>query len=118
MRSSQIQLSKKKNREIRTNFATLLADIKNPIEMHEFLESFLSDNEYLGLSKRLAILKLLAKGHSYESIQDALNVSSATISSTANFKNDKVLAKVIQKLEVDDWASDLAKKIISLFTRH
>jgi len=111
-------LSKKKDREIRTNFATLLADIKNPIEMHEFLESFLSDNEFLGLSKRIAIIKLLAKGLSYEQIQKNLNVSSATISSTANFKNDKVLAKIIQKLEVDDWAGELARKIISFFAHH
>lgn len=111
-----MQLSKKKDHEIKTNFATLLADIKNPIEMHEFLESFFSNTEYLGLSKRLAILKLLTKGYSYESIKNALNVSSATISSTADFKNDKVLAKIIQKLDADDWASDLAKKIIKFFS--
>ncbi len=116
MRSSQIPLSKKKDREIKTSFSTLLSDIKNPNEMIEFLESFLSDNEFLGLSKRLAIIKLLAKGHSYEDIQNNLNVSSATVSSTANFKNDKVLAKIIQKLEADDWASDLSKKIIKFFT--
>lgn len=115
MRCSQIQLNKAKDHKIKNNLATLLSDIKNPNEMREFLESFLSENEFIGLSKRITIIKLLAKGFSYEQIQKDLNVSSATVSSAASFEDDKVLAKIIQKFEVDDWASNLAKKIIKFY---
>ncbi len=116
MRNSQKKLSLKKEQEIKLSFSTLLADIKNPKEMNDFLDSFLTKGEFLGLSKRVAMIDLLAKGQSYEFIQKTLSVSSATVSSTANFKNDKVLAKVIEKLEIDEWAGELAKKIIKLFS--
>jgi len=112
MRSSQKKLNGQKEKEVKLDFATLLADIKNPNEMNEFLDSFLKETEFLGLSKRTAIIRLLSKGYPYEFIQKTLNVSSATVSSTTNFKNDKVLAKILQKFEIDDWAGKIAKKII------
>lgn len=116
MRNSQKKLDSQKEKEIKLGFATLLADIKNPNEMNEFLDSFLKETEFLGLSKRMAIIKLLSKGHPYELIQKTLNVSSATVSSTANFKNDKVLAKVLQKFETDEWAGKIARKIVSMLS--
>ncbi len=114
MRNSLKKLSKKKESEIKLDLATLLADIKNPLEMNEFLDSFLTETEFIGLSKRISIIKLLSKGDSYEEIQEKINVSSATISTTANFKNDKILEKVINKLNIDEWASKLAQKINKL----
>jgi uncharacterized protein YerC len=115
MRTSQKKLSSKEEKRIKLEFATLLTDIKNPNEMIEFLDSFLKENEFLGLSKRASVIRLLSKGCSYEMVQKTLNVSSATVSSIANFGNEKILAKIIQKFEVDDWAGRLAKKIIGFF---
>ncbi len=116
MRTSQKKLSSEEEKRIKLEFATLLADIKNPNEMSEFLDSFLKKNEFLGLSKRASVIKLLAKGYPYEVVQKSLNVSSATVSSIANFDNEKVLTKVLQKFEIDEWAGKLAKRIIKVFT--
>lgn len=115
MRNSLKKLDSEKEKEIKLNLATLLVDINQPIEMYQFLDSFLKETEFLGFSKRLEIIKLLSKGKSYEKIQEQLNVSSATISSTAEFKNEKILKIIIKKFEIDEWAEKIAKKIGRVF---
>ena len=115
MRSSQKKLSRAQEERVKLRLATLLADIRNPKEMQQFLESFLTESEHLALSKRISIIKKLSKGESYESIQQSLSVSSATISSTANFENEKVLSMIIEKLRIDEWAGNWAKKLLNIF---
>ncbi|MCB9812995.1 MAG: hypothetical protein H6772_01180 [Pseudomonadales bacterium] len=108
-------MSNQKEKEIKLILATLLADIKDPKEMYIFLDSFLKKNEYLALSKRIAILKYLAKGFSYKKIHKDLSVSSSTISAMTNFKNEKILSKILEKFDVDDWSARITKKIFNIF---
>lgn len=114
MRNSQAKLDKVQENQIKIDFATLLADIKNPKEMYQFLDSFFKEAEFLAFSKRIAIIRQLSKGHSYKKIQKLLKVSSATISSTADFKDEQLLSKILKKISIDEWAGKLAKKIIKI----
>lgn len=60
-----------------------LANIKSSEEAKEFLESFISNVEYIMLAKRLGIALMLKKGFSWEEIENTLKVSSATIMSVS-----------------------------------
>ena len=57
--------------------------------MKKFLKIFFSRNELLGFAKRLAIIKALQMGNSYEKIQEKYQVSSATVSSAGEMKDLK-----------------------------
>lgn len=116
MRKLPIKLQIKKELEIKNTLSTLLADLKNPNDMSEFLDSFLTKNEYLSLGKRITVIKHLANNRSFDFIKKDLLLSSKLISEASSFKNDKILAKVIQKIEIDDWATKLSKKIIKIFS--
>lgn len=56
-----------------------LAGLRDRISVREFLENVLSDTERIMVSKRLAIAILLARGYTYEDIDDKLKVSKSTI---------------------------------------
>lgn len=60
-------------------FVKTLADLKTPIDVQNFLEDLLSPTEKVMLTKRLAIAILLAKGYTYDEIDDKLKVSRSTI---------------------------------------
>lgn len=62
-------------------FWDALTKTKSPQIARKFMESFISDVEHLMLAKRFAIALMLAKGYSYQEIEDTLKVSSATIMS-------------------------------------
>jgi uncharacterized protein YerC len=102
-------MKKMKNSQV-GQLATLLADIKDPKLMQGFLNSFLSKQELVTMKNRLSIIHMLSMGKSYKDIQDKLSVSSATISTTSQFKDALVLQKVIKKLNLETWAQSVVKK--------
>lgn len=60
-------------------FVKTLADLKNPADVQNFIEDLLSPTEKVMLTKRLAIAILLAKGYTYDEIDEKLKVSRSTI---------------------------------------
>lgn len=88
-------IMKTSNKKLHTNIEQAIVDdligvlsfIDHPIKMRKFLENFFSSNELLGFAKRLAIIKALKSGESYEKIQEKYQVSSATVSSAGELKN-------------------------------
>ena len=60
-------------------FWDYLANLKATSDVHEFLTSLLSHTEQVMLAKRLAIAVLLGRGYTYESIDQTLKVSKATV---------------------------------------
>lgn len=60
-------------------FVKTIIDLKTSQEVKNFLEDLLSPTEKIMLVKRLAIAILLAKGYTYNEIDDKLKVSRPTI---------------------------------------
>ena len=60
-------------------FVQTLVDIKGKRELEAFANDFFTPTERIMFAKRLAAAVLLAKGHSYGSIQRILRISSPTI---------------------------------------
>ena len=113
MQVSQNKLSNDSDIELKEDLAILLADLKRPQTMLDFLSTFLSETEMTILSKRLAILKRLHNNHSYEQIQKDLQVSSATISSVAQIKDKDISDDIVQRLQIHDWAERTAHNLRS-----
>lgn len=65
-------------------FWSLLAELKSPREIREFLQSLLSYTEQTMLAKRLAIAVLISKGYNYEEIDQTLKVSKSTVGTVIN----------------------------------
>ena len=82
MQTSSKKLTKKQQRQIIRQFATLLSDLQHPDECQIFFESFLTKTEQNVFTKRLGIIWMLHQKKSYEEIKKKLKVSSATISSS------------------------------------
>ncbi len=111
MQTSAQPLTHSTDAEITIQFATLIADLKNPVESEQFLQDFLTPTELSVLAKRLAIFKMLKKQHSYQTIQDTLKVSSATVSSVAEFKQSLGARIANQKLTGEEWARSVTTTI-------
>lgn len=111
MQTSNIKLDSKIENKLKEDLAIVLSELKKPDQMLEFLSAFLSETELLVFAKRLAILQRLHENYSYEQIQKDLAVSSATISSVAQIKDSSVSEKVIDALDVYNWAENTAQKI-------
>lgn len=89
----------------------LLADLRTPHEVAEFLSCFMTDTERLVFAKRLAIAWLLEQGFSYEEISKQLNVSSATISSAAELRHQPQMTGAYRKLFLATWTNRLSRKL-------
>jgi uncharacterized protein YerC len=90
---------------------------QSPKEIQAFLTLFLSDNELSMLAKRLAIFKRLSQNVSYETIQQELSVSSATVSSIAQLKNNLFAQKVAALIIAQEWAEQTASRLRNFFSR-
>ncbi|MBI4049737.1 MAG: helix-turn-helix domain-containing protein [Candidatus Doudnabacteria bacterium] len=62
------------------------ASLKDKDEVHAFLHDILTHTEIQMLAKRLQVVMMLEEGLTYEQIKDVLNISEATISKIANWK--------------------------------
>jgi len=102
---------------LKEELAKVIADMKSPREIQEFMQLFMSESELLMLAKRLAIFKRLSQNASYESIQQELSVSSATVSSIAQLKTQSFAKKVASLMNAQDWAEQTASRLRHLFTR-
>lgn len=99
------------NKQSISQFFQLLADLQKKGEMELFLKSFLTDSELQILSKRLAIVKLLAEKKSYEDIRQELQVSSATIASVAEQMESTGLQLGLRKIAFDRQLSVILRKL-------
>lgn len=113
MQTSSKKLSAYRQKQLKDQFINLLADLKTPEECEAFYNSFLTETEQSVFGKRLAIMWMLEEGKSYQEIKDKLAVSSATISSVNNQLEEEGMRLAINKIKVERWADNWAKKILS-----
>lgn len=112
MQVSSKKISLKKQAQLLEQLLVVIADLNNPKDVSLFFTNFFSATELNVFTKRLAILRALKQGKSYEEIKDELRVSSATISSMSELANSKAMEKVIKVIERDQKISALIEKIL------
>jgi len=117
MQISSKNLSKQEEKQIHDQFITLLSDLQNPQTFTTFANDFFTDTEKLVFAKRLAIAWLLHQGKSYQEIKDQLKVSSATISSVAEIKNNPGILIATEKIKTDKKFDQAAAKITQIFEK-
>jgi len=114
MRVSNNKLNIILKNQIQKTLAQTLAEIKSGPEMDTLLKKFLTESEYEGLAKRLAVAYWLKKGRSYTNIMNNLKVSSATIATVQGNIDSSEMQKVLKSLEADEWANQWSEKIKKL----
>jgi len=94
-------------------FTKTLVDLKNSEDVQSFLNDLLSPVERIMLVKRLAIAILLARGYTYESIDDILKVSQTTIMKVSFWLKygNNGYKKVIDKFLKDKKGEESSDKI-------
>jgi uncharacterized protein YerC len=114
-----MQISKAKvNRRLKKQIDSLLyqtvADIRDPEEAKDFLESFLAKTELEMASRRLGIIYFLDKERTYDYIKNNLAVSSTTVSAMAERMESKGAQTALEKIRAEEWATKWAKKITKM----
>lgn len=97
-----------------------IANIRNPQEVKEFFDDFLSPTERIVFAKRLSIAVLLAKGYDYMSIRDVLRVSPPTIASVnlAIKYSGKGYQRVVGKILRADKLDEFLEKVDDFLFDH
>lgn len=101
-------------------FESYIASLRNSIETKEFLTSLLSTTEQVMLAKRLTIALMLAKGFSYQEIDEILKVSKSTVgtvdkqlrSGAIGYK--KAIKKILNKEAIESFWNSLEELALSL----
>lgn len=104
-------VNKSLQREIEKTFVNAILELRDEEKLRMFLKSFLTEAEFEGLAKRLAICYWLKKGRSYENIKENLKVSSATIASVSVMMKEDGIQMVLKNLEAEEWAQEWSEKI-------
>ncbi len=117
MQVSRKQIDQSLEQEIREAFAQVVADLKTREQALQFLHDFLSETEFIALTKRLAIALSLEKKMSYEQIKNQLQVSSATIASvqSAMAKQPKGFEIALRLAKAEEFALKWSQRIGNLF---
>ncbi len=113
MQVSKKKLNKQVEKQISEIFYQTIADFKKPEDVKIFMRDFFTKTEYSVITKRLAVAMYLEKNRSYEQIKNALKVSSATIASVDKMmnKNSEGFILALRRIEAEEWASKLTKKL-------
>jgi len=118
MQVSKKKISPKIKKQISDLICQVIADIKSPTEVKEFLDSFLGNNEQEVITRRLGITYFLEKGKTYSWIKENLSVSSTTVASVARqSKKGQGFKVALQKIHADEWADRWAQKINQVFKK-
>jgi uncharacterized protein YerC len=114
---SKRQLDKDFENKIKDILAQVISDINNKDQAKDFLTDFLSETEFMALSKRLAVILYLDQKRSYEEIKDEIKVSSATIATTQSLleKQSQGVILALKLVKAEEWATKWAGKITGIF---
>ena len=117
MRVSKTKLNAQVEKQIYEIFYQTVADLKRKEDVKIFMRDFFTKTEQSIMTKRLAVAMYLEKDRSYDQIKKALKVSSATISSVDKMmnKNSEGFILALRRIEAEEWAGKLAKKISGWF---
>jgi len=112
-RVSKSLLKNKQVKEISSHLLYLISSLNNENEINSFLESFLTKEENLMLSKRLVLFMMLKKEYPSSAIKNVLHLSHETIRIHQNQLNskNKIFEKMLKKLLQRQKTRELFEKI-------
>jgi uncharacterized protein YerC len=88
--------------EIFEMFLQTIAQLRKKGEVSSFFNEFLTPNERIMFTKRLAVGILIAEGYKYKEIKYLLKISTSTISTFSSFyKYGEKYRKVINKVKIN-----------------
>ncbi|MBU0578760.1 hypothetical protein KJ628_02130 [Patescibacteria group bacterium] len=114
MKTSNRKINSVLKTQIKKTFAQAIADTCDFNESNTLLSDFLTESEYDGLAKRLAVAYWLKKGRSYNNIKNNLKVSTATIASVQAMMKRSGFQLALKKVEAEEWANQWSEKIKKL----
>jgi len=83
-------------------------------ERRIFLLDLLTPTERIMFSKRLAIIYMLAKGHSFDTIQDTLRVSPSTIARFWNNTQKGKYVHIVERIQRQVKKQDIAQGLMDM----
>ncbi len=116
---SKYPIQKEVYNEILDTFLQTIANLVTKQEVLEFFNEFLTANEKIMFSKRLAAGLLIAEGYDYKEIRDLLKISTATISTFSSFYKygigyKRVIDKLKKDKEITEFLIVIAEKVSAL----
>lgn len=99
-RTSKFKLKSAELEELEQHFSYLISSLSSSKEIGNFFNNFLTKEEKIMLTKRLALLMMIKMDYPYQEIKNALNISYETVRTYSNqlpLKNDSY-HKTIEKL--------------------
>ena len=99
-RASKFSLKQKQFQEMNSHLLYLISSLSNKNEIGNFLESFLTKEEQIMLTKRLVLFMMLRKQYAPSVIRNVLHVSYETIRIYQNqlLARNSVFQKILEKL--------------------
>ncbi|MBN1263225.1 MAG: hypothetical protein JW991_02615 [Candidatus Pacebacteria bacterium] len=110
---SRHPLEKKVEKQVFKLFSDVIDDLRGKEEVKFFFKDLLSPTEKIMLGKRVAIALMLLKGYDYQSINETLKVSSATIGKVALWLKHagkgyrEVLGRAIKKQKSEQFWTEI-----------
>lgn len=101
-------------KEIVKTFFQTFSDLKDQGKLEIFINDFLTDEEFDGLTKRLAIIYWLRKKRETENIMENLKVSKKDIREAEKLMEKEGIKAAIKNLEAEEFANVWAEKINKL----
>lgn len=117
---SKFPISKETNDRIFEIFLKTLINIKDKNEGGDLIHDFFTPTERVMFSKRLGIALLLERGCDYQTIKSILKVSSATIASVNQTRQDGnnsyriFISKIIKEEQVSNFLEELLLAVVSI----
>lgn len=112
-RVSRARLDQKRLEELKEHFSFLISSLNNSVEIENFFNEFLTEEEKIMLTKRLVLYLMLKRNYSAPEIQAALHVSYETIRTYQNqlqYKNS-LFQKTIERLVKRERTKEFFEKI-------
>lgn len=112
-RVSRRLLERSVTQEINELFCSMVANLKKATEVEQFLNDFLTTEEKLMLSKRLAVVLLIVEGYDYRLICNILKVSPTTVNTAKQALKTKGPAyrRVIETLVAQEQLREFWEKV-------
>jgi|WetSurMetagenome_2_1015567.scaffolds.fasta_scaffold95209_2 uncharacterized protein YerC len=112
-RASKKPVSEKVMIELQDNFAYLVSSLSNSVEIQQFFNDFLSDEEKLMLSKRLMLHLMLENGYEAEEICAVLGITKETvrIHKTIRILGGSAYKTIIKKIARREKTKQFWKKV-------
>lgn len=114
-RISRYKLSKQQSQDIEGHLVFLIGSLRNQKEIEHFLDNFLTQEEKIMMTKRLALFMMLERNYSPIAIQQALRISYETVRTyqnqfrlqTEQFR--KIIRKVVYRQEAKEFFQKVEK---------